>query len=171
MEYPQFLEERRKMIARVIQAGFESLSFAGDAAGAEAVPAVAHRSQSATELAIAQLQPRSAEFLRELLADPLIAPERQRAEVLGYLAKLEGLAPYEPNLDLDLARQLGDRCLRLLQSVAAGTPEEVRLVQAAVSYFTIEDDLEADLASPQGFHDDQAVLTAIESALRGERGI
>ncbi len=169
MEYPRFLEERRKLMARVVQAGFDSLASAAHPGIEPAAdsPAEAGGAPSLTEQALSLLDPEAAGYFAELLAEPLIATERLRAEVRGYVAKLESLAAYESGLDIDRARRIGDRCLHLLDTPGR-SDEEFRLVQAAVSHFTVEDDLAADLG-PSGFLDDEAALAAVESVLRSRR--
>ncbi|HXU32657.1 MAG TPA: DUF262 domain-containing protein [Thermoanaerobaculia bacterium] len=165
MDYSRFLEERRKLMAQVVQAGFDSLTSA-TAQGLEAtadLPAEAEGASSLAEQALSLLAPEAAEYFQELLAEPLMAPERLRAEVRGYVAKLESLAAYESGLDIDRARRIGDRCLHLLESQGR-SEEESRLVQAAVSHFTVKDDLAADLG-PSGFLDDEAAVAAVETVL------
>ena len=158
MDYPRFLEARRLLLARVIQAGFETLSPAAEVEG----------HGPATEVALERAclflpDPLAAE-LRERHAEPVQERHVLRADVLRYLARLEALAADEPRFDLDRARRLGDRCLRLLAH--DGWPaDQARLVQAAAGYFITEEDLSPDLVSGEGFHDDEALLSAVERAL------
>ncbi|MEP7009894.1 MAG: DUF262 domain-containing protein [Acidobacteriota bacterium] len=169
MEYSRFLEERRKLMAQVVQAGFDSLASAslqGFEPAAD-MPAEAEGTESLADQALSLLEPEAAEYFQELLAEPLIALERLRAEVRGYVAKLESLAAYESGLDIDRARRIGDRCLHLLETPGR-SEDEIRLVQAAVSHFTVEDDLASDLG-PNGFLDDEAAVAAVEAVLRSRR--
>jgi len=158
MDYPRFLEARRLLLARVIQAGFETLSPSAE------VVEQGLAMEAALERACLLLPDRLAAELRERQAEPLRDFDILRAEVHRYLTRLESLAAEEPRFDLDLARRLGDRCLRLL--ARDGRPaDQARLAQAAVSYFTTEEDLSPDLASGEGFRDDEALLSAVERAL------
>ena len=66
----------------------------------------------------------------------------------------------------DLA--VDERCQRLLEARASDSnPEVSRLVHAAVTYFTTEDDYAPDLGSVEGFADDEIVLSAVEFAVAG----
>lgn len=169
MEYSRFLEERRKLMAQVVQAGFDSLASAAQAEiePVADLPAESGGAPSLAEQALSLLEPEAAEYFRELLAEPLLAPERLHAEVRGYVAKLETLAAYESGLDIDRARRVGDRCLHLLETLGR-SEEEARLVQAAVTHFTVEDDFATDLG-PSGFLDDEAAVGAVEAVLSSRR--
>lgn len=154
LDYPAFLEQRRRRIAEVIRQGFEVL------ASPRAVSPEEPAQISASDRVLEQLEERTQELFRELLEEPLLPAASRQSEVLDYLARLESL---DGPVDLDAARLVADRCSRLLDRVGDEAEPELRhLAQAACLYFTTEDDVEADLGSSNGFADDLTVLTAVE---------
>ena len=75
-----------------------------------------------------------------------------------YVAGLRIRGRSDGFLDLDTAEKVAAGCLHLLDQLAPGMePEPHHAVQAAVLYFVLEDDAEAD-DSVIGFDDDLQVL-------------
>ncbi|MEM1033222.1 MAG: hypothetical protein AAF928_15520 [Myxococcota bacterium] len=108
---------------------------------------------------------------RQLVAEPLRPVHELFGQVQAYRDDL-ALPPSpggQPEVDRQLARALADRCLQLLGTLHDDSPDhERRLVQAAVRYFLIEDDAEADLDSILGLDDDARVLNAVLTHLGHE---
>lgn len=79
-------------------------------------------------------------------------------EIGTYLAQLEARAGEEEFLDLATASKVAGVCRVLVDRLGLGMDEaQLRAVQAAVAYFVLEDDGEAD-TSIVGFDDDLEVL-------------
>jgi len=168
MQYQDFLQERRKRLAEVIQAGFESLdrSVAEPIEATSLRPAKPEQHLDVTERVLELLDEELGAFVSELLEEPLKEPHELRAEVVGHTAKLEALKPFHEKLDLETARVVGDRCLQLMEFASESRPEDDRrLIQAAALYFVFDEDAESDLHSAHGFDDDLAVVEAVETVL------
>ncbi|MCH9686985.1 MAG: hypothetical protein K0V04_36455 [Deltaproteobacteria bacterium] len=85
-----------------------------------------------------------------------------RAELAEYTAKIAAKEPRNEMLDASVGKGLSQACSAMLDMVEAGADEATRrLVQAAVRYFVVEDDVEPDLDSLWGLDDDAAVCNAI----------
>lgn len=166
MGYQAFLEERRRRIAAVIRAGFETLLAEaadrepGTAAADEATPG------SVLDRLGRLLDPATLAVVAELLDEPAVPARTLLSDVAAYLARLEVDKDFEDDLDIETARDVADRCTRLLQSTDdSAEPERWKLVQAAALYFVLEDDAHGDIRSPSGFDDDRAVVEAVEVLL------
>ncbi len=88
-----------------------------------------------------------------------------REEVERYLETLRERRSGEPFLDLATAEKVGTGCMRLID-LLENSPSQTahHAVQAAVTYFELEDDAEAD-ESVIGFDDDLKVVEVTFSAL------
>ncbi len=159
MDYPRFLEERRRLIAAVVKAGFGAL------AAPREIPSLVEPEAGVTERALVQLDGETRRLVEDLLAEPPQPVTRLRAELAGYLARLEVLGGEERTLDLDAAQRIAERCFALLDRAARGGDQEAhRLIQAACLYFVLAEDADSDLGE-SGFADDLAVVSAVERAL------
>ena len=163
MPFAEFLVARRREIAGVIRAGVESLN--GHPGGLEPDLAIAGQQGLKDRVLLALAEP-IRKIVEELLEEPTRKVPELKAEVYGYLRKLEILkVTTENDLDLDTARQIVERCDRLLDDVREDDPPDRRdLIQAAVLYFILEDDEQDDHAEG-GLDDDELVLSAVESVL------
>lgn len=167
MEYPIFLQERRRLLAQVIRAGFATLSgAAADDGDLESGPPLRLRIDGVTAIALRQLSWSVGHVFAELLgSEPLMDPSILRSDVARYLEELGDREQEEP-LDMDTAHRVAERMARLLADLGQSPNEDHhRLAQAAVQYFLLEEDAEGDLSSPRGFRDDEAVVAAVEVAI------
>ena len=93
------------------------------------------------------------------------SPEELGKRTERYLEELRTRAARSEFLDLSTATQVARGCLELVRRLGE-SPEASRhrVVQAAVDYFTLEDDAEAD-SSIVGFDDDLEVLLVTATVL------
>ena len=105
---------------------------------------------------------------QKLLGEPLRTVRdlgrvlRDYQETLATGAQWRG----DDDVDLTLARGIGEALQRLLAATTDASPEaDRRLLQAAIRYFVIEDDANADQQSLVGFDDDAAVVNAVLARL------
>ncbi len=103
----------------------------------------------------------------ELMSQPLLAVHELYQQLSAYEAELnDRRRQRDPDVDATLARELVVACRQLLDSLDGQTPDDTRhMVQAAVRYFIIEDDAEADLTSILGLDDDAEVVNAVLTRL------
>jgi hypothetical protein len=152
----------------VIRAGFELLR-TEEVAGAEAVAAepLLEEEVGTTAAAVLEQLPEGVrEVFQDLLFERLGEPRGIEAQIHQHLDHLEELAITEEFLDLDTARLVGERCLRLLHRLPADAPEEhQRLVHAAALYFILDDDGMSDSGSVVGFDDDLVVVATVDRVL------
>jgi len=88
-----------------------------------------------------------------------------RGEVDRYLVALRERRGADPFLDLATAEKVGAGCMRLIELLERGGSKAAHhAVQAAVTYFELEEDAEAD-ESVIGFDDDLKVVEVTFSAL------
>jgi hypothetical protein len=172
MEYSQFLAARRERIAEVIRAGFEVLQTKEIAppkmAGSSTVGVAAADDGLAppTQAVLEQLPVGVREVFQELLDEPLVSLESAEQEIASHIERLEELSVTEEFLDVDTARVVADRCLRLLRGLGPTAPEEHRrLAHAAAQYFVLHEDAEGDFTSIVGFDDDKTVVAAVDRVL------
>lgn len=93
-----------------------------------------------------------------LLQQPLAPVEVLRGDLEDYLARVEGT-----QADPKVLEGLVVGCRALL--AGEWDEERRRLVQAAVTYFLMEDDEEPDLDSVAGLDDDAEVFNAVARAV------
>ncbi len=122
--------------------------------------------QPASELAISRViarLPGSVEAVfRRMMREPRRSREELRRLVAAHLVKLETLAREVDYLDVELATDVANRCHRLIDTIAPPVSEDHRrLVQAAVLYFILDEDVEGDTTSLIGLDDDRLVVTAV----------
>ena len=99
------------------------------------------------------------------LSTEIRSVEALRGEVDRYLEALRAKGKTDAFLDLDTAEKVGAGCRRLIDLLeASGSEAAHHAVQAAVTYFELEDDAEAD-GSVIGFDDDLQVVEATFKAL------
>jgi hypothetical protein len=172
MDYQPFLEERRRRIAAVVRAGFETLQEQEAAQVIPREPVIELPGLAASPTLTTMdrlgelLDSETHGIVGELLDEPRIPVPKLAAEVASYLAKLEVEQDIDDRLDIETAREVADRCTRLLNEADdEADPERLRLIQAAAMYFVLEDDAESDTRSPSGFDDDLAVVAAVETVL------
>ena len=99
----------------------------------------------------------------ELMQQPLLPVHELYEQLSDYEAELaKRRRSRDPDVDATLARELVVACRRLLDTLSKQTPPHTQhMVQAAVRYFIIEDDAEADLDSILGLDDDAEVVNAV----------
>lgn len=171
MEYQEFLAARRRQIAEVVRTGFEALGEADAREENADTPSDSPESPMAPPLSgvdrvLGVLDEDAGAIFSDLVEESLLASHELRAEVAGHLAKLEALKDFHENLDLDTARVVADRCLRLVDLISEDGPvESRRLAQAAARYFVVDEDAESDFHSLHGFDDDLGVVEAVEAVL------
>lgn len=121
------------------------------------------------EAVLAQVPASIADRLRPLLEERPVPEAVLRSELRSYLGGVVRRAREQPLLDLPMARDLADRCGALLDGLAADAPElHRRLVQAALRYFILDDDVESDTGSMTGFDDDAIVVDVVARAVGRE---
>jgi hypothetical protein len=108
----------------------------------------------------------SQEIVGELLAEPPGDLRALALEVAAYRARIHREARI--STDLDLADQLADRNIALLQRVEDASADARRVASVAARYFVREDDGESDLSSLFGFDDDVEVFNAAATRLAPE---
>ena len=82
------------------------------------------------------------------------------AEVYEYMRAVAEAAARKAFVGTRAAEALALASFQLLGTPHTD-PHELRLVQAAVRYFILEEDADSDLDSPNGFDDDIAVINAV----------
>lgn len=99
----------------------------------------------------------------DLMRQPLMPLHDLYQQLSAYEAELnQRRRSRDPDVDATLARELMVACRHLLDTLSEDTAEDTRhMVQAAVRYFIIEDDAEADLNSILGLDDDAEVVNAV----------
>lgn len=113
--------------------------------------------------------PHESQALFDRLHDaPLVALEQLRAELKAYASHLEATGAANELLDATLARAIVHCCEGLLEMSEDADEPTRRLVQAAVRYFVIEEDVEPDRDSLWGLDDDAVVCGAVASFLDRE---
>jgi len=166
MPYAAFLAERRQRMAEVVRRGFATLAAGESMASSEEKEIASEESASLLERTLEVLEPEVVEVFRQVIAEDSLPNDDLRRELEGYLETLEAESEVNDHVDLETARDLAERCDRLLDQVAEGSDEERRsLVQAATRYFIITDDARHDWRSAEGFEDDRAVVDAVERIL------
>lgn len=99
---------------------------------------------------------------RRMMREPRHSREELRRLVVSHLIKLEALAREVDYLDVELAAEVANRCHRLIDSIAPPVVEDHRrLVQAAILYFVLDEDVEGDTTSLIGLDDDRLVVDTV----------
>jgi uncharacterized membrane protein YkvA (DUF1232 family) len=107
-----------------------------------------------------------AQLFDRLMREPRRSREELRRRVASYLVSIESLAREVDFVDVDLVETIANRCHRLIETLDAGACEDHRrLVQAAVLYFVLDEDAEADTSSLIGFDDDRLVVDTVAREL------
>lgn len=89
-----------------------------------------------------------------------------RAELRAYVARIGDATAANEMLDATLCEAITRCCEGLLDMLEQGADEAThRLVQAAVRYFVIEEDIEPDRETLWGLDDDAVVCGAVASHL------
>lgn len=114
--------------------------------------------------------PHESQALFDRLHDaPLASPAELRAELRAYADRLGSAATENDLLDTALVEAITRSCEGLLDMLEPDAGEAThRLVQAAVRYFVIEEDVEPDRDSLWGLDDDAVVCGAVASHLGRE---
>ena len=161
LDYLDFLERRRALIARVIREGSETLNHQAREASDERLGVA---ELSSTDRWLRELPAEVRRHVEVLLEEPEQESRRLVDEVTAYLKDLEGHRRFEPDLDIETARAVAHHCERLLERAeTAGDAELQRVAQASALYFVLDSDADSDIHSPSGFDDDlQVVRTAAE---------
>jgi hypothetical protein len=93
----------------------------------------------------------------------MLAEDRDRVE--GHLSLVRAAQTINAMLDVDLAEQITESLLGLLDDRDSLGFEERRLLAGAVEYFVLSTDTDNDLDSPVGLVDDARVTNATAAAL------
>ena len=111
--------------------------------------------------------PHESQALFDRLYDaPLVSPAELRAELRAYVARIGTAAADNEMLDGALADAITRCCEGLLDTIEEDADETTRrLVQAAVRYFVVEEDVEPDRETLWGLDDDAVVCGAVASHL------
>lgn len=112
--------------------------------------------------------PHESQALFDRLHDaPLVPAAQLRAELRAYVARVTSSAESNEMLDLALCEAITRCCEGLLAELEGGVDEPTaRLVQAAVRYFVVEEDVEPDGESLWGLDDDAVVCAAVAQHLQ-----
>jgi uncharacterized membrane protein YkvA (DUF1232 family) len=107
--------------------------------------------------------PHESQALFDRLHDaPLVPVAELRAELKEYAARLATTTAANKLLDATLAESITQCCEGLLDMLEQEADEATRrLVQAAVRYFVVEEDVEPDRDSLWGLDDDAVVCGAV----------
>jgi len=99
---------------------------------------------------------------RRMLREPRRSREELRRLVAQHLVRLESASREAEFIDAPMAGRIATLCHRLIDTIAPPVAEDHRrVVQAAVLYFSLEDDVEGDTISLIGLDDDNLVVTAV----------
>jgi hypothetical protein len=111
--------------------------------------------------------PHESQALFDRLHDAPLAPLAElRAELKAYAARIGSATAANEMLDGVLAESIIRCCDGLLDMLEKDTDESTRrLVQAAVRYFVIEEDVEPDRDTLWGLDDDAVVCGAVANHL------
>lgn len=102
----------------------------------------------------------------KLMREPRRSRDEMRRRVASYLVSIESLAREIDYLDIDLVERIANCCHRLIETLDEDASEDHRrLVQAAVLYFVLDEDVEGDTSSLIGFDDDRLVVEAVAREL------
>ncbi len=96
---------------------------------------------------------------------PLRKPVELHSALRGFAARLDQPGSHHPFADRELANRIALTCRTLLDDPSNQQPARLRLVQTAVDYLLLAEDLESDVHSILGFDDDALVFDAIVRAL------
>lgn len=122
------------------------------------------------EEVFSQLAPDYRPIVRRLLSMPLVPLNELEREVSDYLIELEKSSSFNEFLDIRMAQTLTDDCLDLIRLVSNRySPKHHRILQVAVRYFVLDDDVEGDATSIIGFDDDAEVLQIAKTYLTRAR--
>jgi hypothetical protein len=111
--------------------------------------------------------PHESQALFDRLHDaPLAPPAELRAELREYATRIGSATAANELLDGTLAQSIIRCCEGLLEMLESDADEATRrLVQAAVRYFVVEEDIEPDRDSLWGLDDDAVVCGAVAGHL------
>ena len=114
--------------------------------------------------------PHESQALLDRLHDaPLIPPAELRTELRAYVGRITSTTPANEMLDATLCEAIARCCEGLLDMLEKDADAAThRLVQAAVRYFVIEEDIEPDRETLWGLDDDAVVCGAVASHLGRE---
>lgn len=99
---------------------------------------------------------------RRMMREPRRSREELRRLVARHLVRLESASRETDFIDALLAGRIATLCHRLIDTIAPPVEEDHRrVVQAAVLYFALEEDVEGDTESLIGLDDDRLVVTAV----------
>jgi len=107
--------------------------------------------------------PESVELVfRRMMREPRRSREELRRLVARHLVRLESASRETDFIDAPLAGRIATQCHRLIDTIAPPVEEDHRrVVQAAVLYFSLEEDVEGDTESLIGLDDDRLVVKAV----------
>jgi hypothetical protein len=99
---------------------------------------------------------------RRMMRESRRSREELRRLVATHLVRLESASRETDYIDAPLAGRVANLCHRLIDTIAPPVDEDHRrVVQAAVLYFALEEDVEGDTVSLIGLDDDQLVVDAV----------
>jgi len=96
----------------------------------------------------------------------MLSEDRDR--VAGHVSLMEAASSVSPNIDTELARDIGRALQAMLAEPDQLAYEERRLLAGAVEYFVLTGDSDDDMESPVGLVDDARVTNATARALNRE---
>jgi len=119
-----------------------------------------------TEVSISRIVDQLTESVEQIFRRMMREPRRSREElrrlVAMHLVRLETASRASDFIDAPLAGHIANLCHRLIDTVAPPVEEDHRrIVQAAVLYFALEEDVESDTVSLIGLDDDRLVVNAV----------
>ena len=102
------------------------------------------------------------QVFRRMMRELRRSREELRRLVATHLVRLETASRATDFIDAPLAGHIANLCHRLIDTIAPPVEEDHRrVVQAAVLYFALEEDVESDTDSLIGLDDDRLVVNAV----------
>lgn len=109
-------------------------------------------------------------IIQPLMEEPLSSLMELKRQLMSYMAELEAGQSAREFLDLTTARTLAEEGLHLIQAVSGHyTQERHRVLQVAIRYFVLDEDVESDASSIIGFDDDAEVMLIAKEYLASRK--
>jgi len=111
---------------------------------------------------VEQLPESVEQVFRRMMRELRRSREELRRLVATHLVRLETASRATDFIDAPLAGHIANLCHHLIDTIAPPVEEDHRrVVQAAVLYFALEEDVESDTDSLIGLDDDRLVVNAV----------